>query len=295
MAKTNYELVQWCQSKIGTPYVYGARGSVVTSEQIDKWAKQYPAIYVNEDYIKKSKAHAGKVCADCSGLISWFTGQSKSSGMFKNTADAVLQIEQLDESMIGWGLWKSGHIGVYIGNGKCISARNVNLGTMEYQVAGAGYTHVLKLCDITYKSSGWVQEHNGWRFYLGDTGRYIENDWYQDDGDWYWFDGAGMMLHDNWYYYQGNWYYFNDNGKMAKNQWVCKGQELYWIKEDGRMFSGQMSVQADGDGAYFITASEAKDYVQYDHQKIYYWPLKKFNTASFKVVSGYSIKGLEDE
>ena len=41
--------------------------------------------------------------------------------------------------------------------------------------------------------SGWQQENGGWRFYL-DPGKCVVNDWYEDEGRWYWFHGAGMMV-----------------------------------------------------------------------------------------------------
>ena len=34
----------------------------------------------------------------------------------------------------------------------------------------------------------------------------ITNAWYEDNGKWYWFDGAGKMVHDVWYQYKGSWY-----------------------------------------------------------------------------------------
>jgi len=45
---------------------------------------------------------------------------------YKDTAAQTVAIGKLDESMIGWALWKSGHIGVYIGNGYCIEAKGIN-------------------------------------------------------------------------------------------------------------------------------------------------------------------------
>ncbi|WP_054790061.1 hypothetical protein [Lacrimispora sphenoides] len=36
--------------------------------------------------------------------------------------------------------------------------------------------------------TGWKQEGGGWRFYNGDTGQPIQNDWHQDQDKWYWFD-----------------------------------------------------------------------------------------------------------
>ncbi|GLC80195.1 peptidoglycan recognition protein family protein [Lacrimispora brassicae] len=98
--------------------------------------------------------------------------------------------------------------------------------------------------------SGWVEEDGGWRFYLGDTGNYVKNDWYNDGENWYWFDGAGFMVKDTWKTgSDSKWYYLNDNGAMAKNQWVTWKGELYRATEDGSMFEGKMHLDTDEKGA----------------------------------------------
>lgn len=103
---------------------------------------------------------------------------------------------------------------------------------------------------IPEKKSGWVQEEGGWRFYLGNTGEPVRNDWYQDGEDWYWFDGAGMMVYSNWKTDDsGKWYYLNENGAMARNQWVVWKDELYRVTEDGSMFEGSMCLETDEKGA----------------------------------------------
>ena len=98
--------------------------------------------------------------------------------------------------------------------------------------------------------SGWYQEDGGWRFYLGDTGQYVVNNWYKDGEDWYWFDGAGMMVHDNWKTgSDGKRYYLTASGAMAKSQWVIWKEELYRVTEDGSMFEGEMYLKTDEKGA----------------------------------------------
>ncbi|PNV60282.1 N-acetylmuramoyl-L-alanine amidase [Clostridium sp. chh4-2] len=100
------------------------------------------------------------------------------------------------------------------------------------------------------KRSGWMEENGGWRFYLGDTGNYVTNDWYKDGDDWYWFDGAGMMIHDNWKTgSDGKWYYLKPNGAMARNQWVVWKDELYRVTGDGSMFEGEICLKTDDKGA----------------------------------------------
>lgn len=98
--------------------------------------------------------------------------------------------------------------------------------------------------------SGWVEENGGWRFYLGDTGDYVVNDWYLDGDDWYWFDGAGMMVSDNWKTgADGTWYYLTSSGAMARNQWIIWKGELYRANDDGSMFEGAICLETDEKGA----------------------------------------------
>ena len=98
--------------------------------------------------------------------------------------------------------------------------------------------------------SGWHQEDGGWRFYLGDTGEPVRNNWYKDGDNWYWFDGAGMMVSNTWKTDStGKWYYLGEDGKMLTDTWVVWKNELYRLNEDGSMFEGQMVLQTDGKGA----------------------------------------------
>lgn len=100
------------------------------------------------------------------------------------------------------------------------------------------------------KRWGWVQENGGWRFYLGDTGNYVANDWYKNGEDWYWFDGAGMMVSDTWKTGSDEkWYYLKPDGAMAKDQWVIWKGELYRVTEDGSMFEGELCLMTDAIGA----------------------------------------------
>jgi glucan-binding YG repeat protein len=101
--------------------------------------------------------------------------------------------------------------------------------------------------------SGWIEEEGGWRFYLGNTGKCVINDWYKDGENWYWFDGAGFMVKDTWKAgSDGNWYYLNANGIMAKNQWIIWKEELYRVTEDGSMLEGKINLSTDVKGALHI-------------------------------------------
>lgn len=147
MKKAN-ELVAFVKGKLGTPYVYGMKGSVMTQSAYDYLKRVYPSQVKDSDKYK-----VGKVCVDCSGLISWCTGSVRGSSQYKDTARKVLPISRISEAVPGCALWKQGHIGVYIGNGKCIEARGSAYGTVETNVSERPWTHILWLLDINYVDS----------------------------------------------------------------------------------------------------------------------------------------------
>lgn len=100
------------------------------------------------------------------------------------------------------------------------------------------------------KKNGWIEEDGGWRFYLGNTGDPVLNDWYKDGDNWYWFDGAGLMVYDTWKTgSDGKWYYLKEDGVMAREQWIIWKQELYRVMEDGSLFEGSIELKTDEKGA----------------------------------------------
>ncbi len=103
------------------------------------------------------------------------------------------------------------------------------------------------------KKSGWYQEEGGWRYYLGNTGNPVKNDWHKSGRDWYWFDGAGFMIHNDWKTgSDGKWYYLKENGAMAKDEWAIWKGELYRLTEDGSLFEGGLCLNTDEKGALVV-------------------------------------------
>ncbi len=98
------------------------------------------------------------------------------------------------------------------------------------------------------KKSGWHQEDGGWRFYLGDTGECVRNNWYKDAGKWYWFNGAGIMVTNVWYQYQGGWYYLGPDGAMAEGLQAVDGK-WYYLDQNGRMATEALVLTPDKNGA----------------------------------------------
>jgi len=144
MSLTNIRLAEFVKTKLGTTYVYGAKGKVLTKDQFDYFKKTYPRYTPLSD-----KNKIGKVCVDCSGLISWYTGILKSSTAFAN--ESKLQpINTISLAPVGAAVWRKGHIGVYIGNGEIIEARDSAHGTVRTKVGQRDFTHWFRLNDIEY-------------------------------------------------------------------------------------------------------------------------------------------------
>ena len=145
MSLTNIGLIAFVKTKLGTPYVYGMKGKVMTQANFDYLQNTYGAKMVwNSDESK-----IGKVSVDCSGLISWYTGKIKGSGQF--AAESKLQpINTISLAPIGAAVWRQGHIGVYIGNGEIIEARGSQFGTVRTKVGQRDFTHWFLLKDIEY-------------------------------------------------------------------------------------------------------------------------------------------------
>ena len=146
MSKTAAGLIAFAKSKIGTPYVYGAKGTVMSMAKIQALRKMYGSNCVWKSDDKK----AGRVCVDCSGLISWYTGIVRGSGQYKSTAVEVIPISKRSDVHIGWAVWMNGHIGIYLGNDQYIAADGSAYGVRIANLSQNGFTHLLKLCDIDY-------------------------------------------------------------------------------------------------------------------------------------------------
>lgn len=142
---TREELVAFAKSKLGVPYVYGMKGKVMTEALYDSLKKTYGNLVWDSDRQK-----IGKVCCDCSGLISWATGIARSSQNYHDTALEIEPIATIAKAPIGAAVWRKGHIGIYIGNGEYIAEDGSAYGCRINKLRNAGFTHWLKLKDIDY-------------------------------------------------------------------------------------------------------------------------------------------------
>lgn len=142
---TGKELVLFIKGKLGTAYVYGTKGEILTQKQYDQLKQLYGSLIWESDRKK-----IGQICVDCSGLISWATGISRNSQGYHDTAAEVFPISTIEQAPIGAAVWKKGHIGIYIGNSSYIAADGSAYGVRQAKLSENSFTHWFLLRDIDY-------------------------------------------------------------------------------------------------------------------------------------------------
>lgn len=158
-------------------YVWGTYGNVLTQSLFDYKLEQFPEGVGNyEAFIREN--WLDRRTADCIGLIKGYgwldadtlTIQYGTNGMPDYGADTMYSaavaggydhgpISNMPE-IVGLGLWKDGHAGVYIGNGYAIEAMGTKYGVVKTDVAGRGWTEWYKIPYIRYDADETVEEVN---------------------------------------------------------------------------------------------------------------------------------------
>lgn len=149
--KTSNELFKFARStceNTAIKYVYGMKGAVMTESKYNQLKSMYPSYVPDSD-----KNKIGFVCTDCSGLISMCTGIVRGSSSFKSTATRILAIDKINEAVPGCAVWKSGHIGVYLGYNTVAEAKSSASNLVISKLSDTKWTHILWLCDIDYTNA----------------------------------------------------------------------------------------------------------------------------------------------
>ena len=166
--KNNIELVEYCKNlyNSGARYWFGCFGQVASAALYKTKKQQYPSQYKSsrDAQIKKDISNK-KIVTDCSGLIKGFmmmrdNGQivytpslDLGANTYYNKATEKGTIKTMPD-IPGLAVWKSGHIGVYIGGGELIEARGFDYGVKKYNISERPYTHWLKIPGLEYITSG---------------------------------------------------------------------------------------------------------------------------------------------
>jgi hypothetical protein len=163
--KNNLDLAAYAEQAFdsGWGYVWGTYGQVLTESLFSSKLKQYPdGVGKYESFIRGN--WLGGRTTDCVGLIKgygWLDPNTMkyeygSNGMPDISADSLYKNAAVSGSMDtmpdvpGLAVWKSGHIGIYVGNGKVIEAMGTKYGVVRTNLNERSWTAWLEIPYIKY-------------------------------------------------------------------------------------------------------------------------------------------------
>lgn len=162
---TGEMLATWAEKAlaVGAKYWYGTCWYAADEALLLRKQKQYPAHYTagRMSTYRKHIAEGRMVC-DCVGLIKGFfwTGNGAHENKYRagncpdTSANGIIKLceetggmDTLPEER-GIIVWRSGHVGVYVGNGKVIEARGYKYGVVRTDVTARGWQKWGRLPEI---------------------------------------------------------------------------------------------------------------------------------------------------
>lgn len=126
---------------------------------------------------------------DCSGLIWSYNGVGGIRVDMLGASDEWGYVSSGIPNIHGLGLHQPGHVGIYIGSGMAIDARDEYSDVVLQSVYGKSWVEWFKIDGVSYPSNGWVL-FNGNSFYY-ENGEYIVNTTRTLNGVTYTFDSSG--------------------------------------------------------------------------------------------------------
>ena len=129
---------------------------------------------------------------DCSGLIYSYAGGHRTGDAQLNNSSYIGYVSNGVPRIHGLGLWKPGHVGVYVGDGMAVDARGSNYGVCYESVYTHGWTKYFKVPGVSYPTTGFVTV-NGSKYYYED-GQYVVNTAKTIDGVSYTFGSDGKAV-----------------------------------------------------------------------------------------------------
>jgi peptidoglycan hydrolase-like protein with peptidoglycan-binding domain len=164
----------------GWGYVFGGQGQIYTKALAAKWAAARKSGRGYDYYVVQCSRWYGKTIVDCSGLIiQAYRSQIPNYG--DKTANTIYSksVQKGKLSTIpeipGLCVWRNGHIGVYIGNGKVIESGGTNIGVVLSKLTAPAsnkkWTNWGKMADVDYSNTSIPPEPDAPSAWLG---RYLK-------------------------------------------------------------------------------------------------------------------------
>lgn len=181
-------------------YAYGAKGldNKLTSDKLDQLARNSPSTYT-ASYKAKTAKNIGKRVIDCSGLVCavWEISDIGSYQLADLPKTQPTEYQEVSLSSLLWGdcVWKTGHVGIYIGDNKVLEAKGVDAGIRISKLSDTKWRKAIRKKTLHYYGrTGWILDDTGWWFAYGESkGEYyksciVDAD---DTGVYYSFDQIG--------------------------------------------------------------------------------------------------------
>jgi len=163
--KNNLDLAAYAEQafEAGWGYVWGTYGDVLTDSLFSSKLEQYPdGVGSYEEFIRSN--WLGGRTTDCVGLIKgygWLNPDTLeieygTNGMPDISADGMYKSATVSGHMDtmpdvpGLAVWKSGHIGIYVGNGKVVEAMGTKYGVVKTNLADRSWSAWLEIPYINY-------------------------------------------------------------------------------------------------------------------------------------------------
>ncbi|MBQ3264616.1 MAG: peptidoglycan-binding protein [Ruminococcus sp.] len=146
---------------------------------------------LNAYYSKWSYVYGGATpgAVDCSGLIYSYAGGYRVGDAQTFNSDYRYSLSGSIPNIHGLGLYKPGHVGVYVGNGMAVDARGTGYGVCYESVWSHGWTQYFKVPGVSYPDTGWVEFDGDYYYY--ENGEYLSDTTRTIDGTIYTFASSG--------------------------------------------------------------------------------------------------------
>lgn len=168
--KTGEGLARFAEqcAEVLTPYIYATYGAILTERKLAEVRRLYPERMSEKRYQYARKHYVGKQTNDCYGMIKrykWTDGDAENPAITDppkydpntdvnaNTAYQKATVKgkiSTIPEVRGLIVWKPGHVGVYLGNGRVAEARGFDFGTVISKLSDRPFTHWFQEVGISY-------------------------------------------------------------------------------------------------------------------------------------------------
>lgn len=145
------------------------------------------AYYENWSYVYGGSSYGA---VDCSGLFVTYKGVGGNRTDLLGSSSEYGLVSNGIPRIHGLGLKQPGHVGVYVGGGMAVDARDESSGICYQSVSSKSWVYWFKVAGVSYPTTGW-QTFQGNQYYY-QNGEYVVNCTMNIDGVVYTFGSDGI-------------------------------------------------------------------------------------------------------